>query len=371
MALKDVIGQERPVHILKGCIAKERIPHALLFTGDEGIGKRLTAIHFAKALNCKRVMGHESGDEVQDLFQDFLPKPPGPGPDAPIDSCDTCPSCTKIDKLFNPDALISPDEDEKALKEKIYWGHPDVALVLPYKEMIRIDVIRKLEESLSYKPFEGSYKIAIVDDAERMNSEAANAFLDTLEAPPEHSIIILISARPDLLLPTIRSRCQRISFSPLPVETMGGLLKEKFGDMDDEQARLLSVLSGGRLGYALGDNLINQREQCFSIFRQMLESLEEEPWEDKETMEAWFEWAQLLLRDIAVYSATGQEDFLMNTDRADYIKDLSREAGLGDILKLARELYNIKRRLAFNLNKQLTYNLVSLLLRDNLGQSGR
>ncbi len=103
----------------------------------------------------------------------------------------------------------------------------------------------------------------------------------------------------------------------------------------------------------------------------MLENFEDEPWEDKETMEDWFEWSQLLLRDMAVYSATGQEDFLMNTDHAEYIKTVSRGAGLKDILKLARELYNIKRRLAFNLNKQLTYNFVSLLLRNKLGQSGR
>ncbi|HBH60326.1 MAG TPA: DNA polymerase III subunit delta' [Nitrospiraceae bacterium] len=351
MALKDIIGQDRPVNILRGCIAKERIPHALLFTGDKGIGKRLTAVNFAKALNCQRVPGEEFPITGSFLFEVPAPEHPGPELETQSEACDTCPSCKKIER----------------------GNHPDVFLIGPEGDggQITVQAIRQLEESLSYKPFEGRWKIAIVDEADRLNQSAANAFLQTLEEPSAQSMLILISSRPDLLLPTIRSRCQRISFSPLPVDTMSRLLKERFGDMDDERARLLSVLSGGRLGYALGDNLIDQRERCFSMFGQLLESLEEEPWEDKEAMEEWFEWSQLLLRDMAVYSATGREDFLMNTDRAEYIKAISRGAGLKDILKLARELYNIKRRLAFNLNKQLTYNFVSLLLRNNLGQSGR
>jgi len=265
MALKDIIGQDRPVNILKGCIAKERIPHALLFAGDEGIGKRLTAINFAKALNCLGVTG-----EVLQEPDNFLFDVPGTEHDGAeqkteTDACDKCPSCKKIAS----------------------GNHPDIFIIGPEGDggQITVQAIRQLEESLSYKPFEGRWKIAIIDDADRLNQSAANAFLQTLEEPSAQSILILISSRPDLLLPTIRSRCQMISFSPLPVDTMGRLLKEKFGDMDDERARLLSVLSGGRLGYALGDNLINQRERCFSIFRQLLESLEEEPWEDKETME--------------------------------------------------------------------------------------
>jgi len=351
MALKDIIGQDRSVHILRGCIEKERIPHALLFAGDEGIGKRLTAVNFAKALNCLGASGEGMEATGGLLFEVPEHEHPDSATGDQTDACDRCPSCKKIDT----------------------GNHPDVFIIGPEGDggQITVQAIRQLEESLSYKPFEGRWKIAIVDEADRLNQSAANAFLQTLEEPSAQSILILVSSRPDLLLPTIRSRCQRISFSPLPVDVMARLLKEKFGDMDDEQARLLSVLSGGRLGYALGGNLIDQREQCFRMFRQMIESIEEEPWEDKEAMEDWFEWSQLLLRDMAVYTATGQDAFLMNTDRADYIKAVSSGAGLKEILKLARELYNIKRRLAFNLNKQLTYNFVSLLLRNNLGQSGR
>ncbi|MEW6600222.1 MAG: DNA polymerase III subunit delta' [Nitrospirota bacterium] len=350
MAFKDIIGQDRPLNILKGCIIKERIPHALLFAGDEGIGKRLTAVNFAKALNCRGMEGDETEAAGGLLFEVPEPEQGGPGPETLPEACDNCPSCKKIES----------------------GNHPDVFIIGPEGEggQITVQSIRQLEESLSYKPYEGRWKIAIVDEADKLNQSAANAFLQTLEEPSAQSILILISSRPDMLLPTIRSRCQRISFSPLPLDTMALLLKEKFNDMDDKQARLLSMLSGGRLGYALTGDLIAQRDTCFSAFKEMLENFEEEPWEDKEAMEDWFEWSQLLLRDMAVYSATGQEAYLMNPDHAEYIKAVSREAGLADILKLARELYNIKRRLAFNLNKQLTYNFVSLLLRNDLRQSG-
>ncbi len=347
MALKDIIGQDKPIHILRGCISKERIPHALLFTGDEGIGKRLTAINFAKALNCQRGTSGELQVTSNSLFQET--ELLTPDPELLIDACDKCPSCKKIDNENHPDVFIIGPEGDGG--------------------QITVSAIRQLEESLSYKPFEGKWKIAIIDNADRLNQSAANAFLRTLEEPPEQSIIILVSSRPDMLLPTIRSRCQRINFSPLPIDTMSSLLQEKFGHTDKRQSRFLSMLSGGRLGYAMDNSLIQQRDRAFNIFEQMLGSLEEEIWEDKESMEEWFDWGQLLLRDLAVYKATGQTDLLINQDKADEIKTISQRAGLKDMLKLARELYNIKRHLAFNLNKQLTYNFVSLLLRVNLAQN--
>jgi hypothetical protein len=93
---------------------------------------------------------------------------------------------------------------------------------------------------------------------------------------------------------------------------MSRLLQEKFGHTDETQAGLLSILSGGRLGYAMDEGLIEQRDWSFSIFTQMLGSGEEEIWEDKESMENWFDWSQLLLRDIAAYKATGRTDLLIN-----------------------------------------------------------
>lgn len=342
MALKDVIGQEKAINILKGCINKKRIPHAIFFAGDEGIGKKLAAVNFAKALNCTGRSG------AGDLFATGGEEETAAQETAFRDACDKCPSCVKIDKGSHPDVFtLSPEGDGG---------------------QITVAAVRQVEESLSYKPYEGEWKVAIIDDADRLNRSAANAFLQTLEEPSQKSILILISSRPDMILGTIRSRCQRVNFTPLPTDTMSGLLREKYAEFDNEEASLLSTLSGGRLGYALNENLVAQRDWSFDIFMQMLGSPEDNIWEDRNAMEEWFEWGELLLRDIAAFKATGRADLLINRDRKDEIENISRGSDLKGILKLSREFYTIKERLRFNLNKQLTFNYTSLLVKEILGK---
>lgn len=342
MALKDVIGQEKAINILKGCINKNRVPHAIFFAGDEGIGKKLAAVNFAKALNCTGT----SGDK--DLFAFGGEKETAAEETAFRDACDKCPSCVKIDK----------------------GSHPDVFTLIPEGDggQITVAAVRQVEEALSYKPFEGEWKIAIIDNADRLNRSAANAFLKCLEEPTQKSILILISSRPDTMLATIRSRCQRVNFTPLPIDTMSSLIREKYAEFDDEEALLLSTLSGGRLGYALNENLVAQRDWSFDIFMQMLGSPEDNIWEDRNAMEDWFEWGQLLLRDIAAFKATGRADLLINRDKKEAIEKIASVSHLKDILKLSREFYTIKERLHFNLNKQLTFNYTSLLLKEMLGK---
>ncbi|NOZ67888.1 MAG: DNA polymerase III subunit delta' [Deferribacteres bacterium] len=258
MAFREIIGQEKAISILKGCIMKNRIPHAMLFAGDEGIGKRLTALNFAKALNCRGTGGG-------DLFSAGT-KEGGAAADAgDIDACDRCPSCTKTDRASHPDVFIIRPEGDGG--------------------QITVSAIRQLEESLSYKPFEGRWKVAIIDNADRLNQSASNAFLQTLEEPAPRSILILITSRPDVMLATIRSRCQRINFTPLPVDLMQELLKERLEKSDSDKSTLLSVLSGGRLGHALDENLIAQRDRSFEIFRRMLGRVEEDAWDDRDEIE--------------------------------------------------------------------------------------
>ncbi len=340
MAFREIIGQEKAISMLKGCIMKNRIPHAMLFAGDEGIGKRLTALNFAKALNCRGTGG-------EDLFS-AGGKGGAAADGGDIDACDRCPSCTKTDRASHPDVFIIRPEGDGG--------------------QITVSAIRQLEESLSYKPFEGRWKVAIIDDADRLNQSASNAFLQTLEEPAPRSIMILITSRPDVMLATIRSRCQRINFTPLPADLMQGLIRERLENLDADKSTLLSVLSGGRFGYALDENLIAQRDRSFEIFRRMLGRLEEEAWNDRDEMEKWFDWGEMWLRDIAVFKATGRPDFLINRDREHEIREICRGAALKDILKLARELYNIKRKLDFNLNRQLTFNYTSMLLKKTLGR---
>ena len=324
MALKDIIGHEVIIDVLRGYVRKERLPHALLFAGDEGIGKRLTAINLAKTLNCNALNG------LHDMHHD-------------IDCCDECTSCRKIDKLMHPDLFLIRPEGPGG--------------------QIQVSAVRELQESLSYKPYEGRWKVAIIDDADALNLSAANAFLSTLEEPPAQAIIILITARPDMLLETIRSRCQRLNFSPLPLGSMGQLLKDKYKGLDNRQLMLLSELSGGRLGHAMSEDLIKQRDRSFDIFLEMCGNPSKDLWRDKKEMEEWFDWCELWLRDIAVFKATGDPELLINRDREVKIKDLSDEMELEGILKLSREIYNIKRLLNFNLNRPITLYYINLLFR--------
>ena len=369
MALKDIIGQERALGILRGCIAKNRLAHAYLFAGDAGIGKRLTAVNFAKALNCRR-QNTEHGMQNTDTPPP-RPLPQGEGESiiipspltgegkgggenlgsglwalgSEIDCCDECPSCIKTDKAIHPDVFfIAPEGDGG---------------------QITIKIIRQLEEQLSYKSFEGRWKVAVIDMAENLNQSAANAFLKTLEEPPAHSLLILISSRPELIPDTIRSRCQTVRFSPLPLEKMTELLNH---ETQNANHKLISLLSAGRLGDALSEDMIGRRDDSLDKLKSLLGNIEGVSWADRDSMEEWFEWAQLWLRDIAVFKATDHAGLLINYDKEAEIKNISQHADLREILALSDKLNDIKDRLRFNLNKELTFYYTSILLKEALGR---
>lgn len=334
MALKDIIGQEKALNILKGSLAKNRIAHAYLFAGEDGIGKRLTAINFAKVLNCKS------------------PHPPfskgGQGgiiSSEEIDCCDKCSSCIKINKAIHPDVFFIKPEGKGG--------------------QIAIEMIRELQESLSYKAFEGGWKIVIIDSAESLNQSAANAFLKTLEEPHSRTAIVLVSSMPGIILDTILSRCQRINFSPLPLKKMTELLSQK-SEIPNPKSEIISMLSSGSVGQALSEDLVEKRNHSLKDFKSLLTNIEDTIWEDRDSMKEWFEWAELWLRDIAVFKTTGRADFLVNRDKEIEIKGISEASNLRDILVLADRINEIKGLLRFNLNKELTLYYTSLLLRRHL-----
>src|SRR5512147_1312083 len=203
MNFSDIVGHERPVTILKRALANGTLAHAYLFSGAEGIGKKMTALALAAAVNC-----------------------PQGGPDG---GCGACPSCRRV----------------------FSGGHPDVHLLVPDGDEIKIDQVRHIQEDLSLRPFEGVGKTLIVDFAERMNAASSNAFLKTLEEPPGEALIILVTAMPQGLLPTIRSRCQEMRFQPLPRPALARALARKRG-IPEEDAWFLAALAQGSMGRGLG-----------------------------------------------------------------------------------------------------------------------
>jgi DNA polymerase-3 subunit delta' len=194
------------VRLLRNMLDRGRVPNGLLFWGPGGVGKRMAAVEFAKAINCRDAKA------------------------ASIDACDACLSCRKIQNA----------------------NHPDVAFIAPMKKarIIDKDAIEAMNEMAALRPFESQWRVFIVQEAERMGIPAQNKFLKTLEEPPGKSLFILISEKPDQLLPTIRSRCQRVRFGSLRPQTVKDLLLQ-VRDLPEDLADSIAAVSQGQMSRAL------------------------------------------------------------------------------------------------------------------------
>lgn len=202
MTFESIIGQDRPIRFLTQMLRKGTIPHALLFTGIDGIGKRKTALSLGMALNC-------------------------PNP-VDVSACGKCPSCHKI----------------------LSGTHPDTMTIEPDGAFIKIDQVRTISRELRFAPLEGRRRVVIIHDAQTMNLEASNAILKILEEPPGHTILILTASQTSDLLPTIVSRCQQVAFGPIPYEKVADALMDQRG-MKRETATTLAMATKGSLGKAL------------------------------------------------------------------------------------------------------------------------
>lgn len=205
MPFSDILSHAREVSILKRAVKGGRVAHAYLFAGLDGIGKRRAAKELGRALNCEDVL--EDGD-----------------------SCGVCPSCKGFD----------------------YAGNLNYVEIIPEKGYLKIERIRELQRAARYKT-DKETRLFVVEGADTMQKPAANAFLKTLEEPTPGTVIVLLSSRPSMLLPTIISRCQRINFSPLPTETIVALLLalDEEGTLTKEDAKSLASFSIGSVSRAL------------------------------------------------------------------------------------------------------------------------
>jgi DNA polymerase-3 subunit delta' len=316
MALKDIIGQERALRILRGTLKRTRVPSAMLFSGDTGIGKRYAALSYAKAVNCLQPSG--------------------------VDCCDVCSSCRKIDAGI----------------------HPDVTVLIPEGEGIKIEAVRKLEELLFLSPYEGKKKVVIMDDADAMNINAANAFLKTLEEPPQDSLILLLSSNPDGLPDTIRSRCTQVRFYPLSLEgcrkIIGGRVAEK--DLDT-----VLGLAMGRPGLALSRDLMAEKEWFSGLLEAMVRGEARDVWEDKNATRAWIDTALVFMRDLAVHAVTGSDYGLLYGGAKQWTaagRKKNEDALLRAVFDAYQCLLTIRGLLDFNLNKSISWNYVSAVMRQ-------
>src|SRR5205085_7293849 len=212
MPFSSLVGNERIKRLLKRAVAEDRIRQGLIFAGPRGVGKHQFALALAQALNCRRPQGG--------------------------DACGVCDQCVKI-----------------AARE-----HIDVETIAPDGQFIKISQMREMAEKANYRPYDGRRRVYILDEAERMNLNAANSILKVLEEPPASTLLVLVTAKPYALLQTIRSRCQMLSFAPLTPVELEAFLNENY-KRPAEENRLLARLARGSIGRALEIDLVIYREQ--------------------------------------------------------------------------------------------------------------
>ena len=216
MPFRDVAGHRSLLGLLARTVSRDTLPPTLLFAGPEGVGKRRVAVALAQAINCEAPVRTPPSRKLTD---DGLE----------LDACGSCPSCQRIERGVHGDVLLIQPGETGAIK---------------------IEQAREIVDRASYRPFEGRMRIVIIDEADTLVRQAQNALLKTLEEPPPGSVFILVSSRPDVLLPTVRSRCPQLRFGRLRATEVAELLVQDHGYAETD-ARAAAANADGSPGRAL------------------------------------------------------------------------------------------------------------------------
>lgn len=320
MTFDQVIGHNRQKDILHRALANGRLAHAYLFCGPEGIGKRLMAMALARAIVCLEQRG-----------------------------CGHCQACRKID----------------------HQNHPDLHLLEPDGSSIKIEQIRSFQRELNLKPLEASRKICIIEQADLMTIGAANALLKTLEEPRGDTLLILLTAQPNRLLETIRSRCQPLPFTRHPNSRIQAELEKQLGIAATE-AHVLAALSEGSFKKAFGKD----RELYLEQRRELLKTLTglspgsilpildfaEQLAADKTVLTDILEIFQAFYRDVLMVLQGRSDEELVNLDLKDKVHRVSGRESLSSVLAKLDALINVRRQLDRNVNRQLAMEVLLLKL---------
>jgi DNA polymerase-3 subunit delta' len=330
-----LIGNDDVKEALAHLLSSQRVPGSLLFTGEAGIGKKLFALELAKALNCRQRVG--------------------------VEACDECSSCRRISRSTFPP--FGKDDDDK---ERLIWSeHADVAMARPYKNIIRVKVMRELEREANFRPFEGVARIFIVEDADAMNDQAANALLKILEEPPPTSHLILTTTNPMALLATIRSRCQAIRFGLIPAADVEQfLLEEKH--MPPADAALLARTSRGSIGRALSADVESYRQQRAEMLEvlqalvltgdrvQLMRSAEElAAARDRDAYEHRLDVLEVLIRDAWALRLGRPEESIVNGDLLGQLQKIAGELETGRAASWLSRIEELRGELEVNLNRKI------------------
>ncbi|MDX2282594.1 MAG: DNA polymerase III subunit delta' [Bacteroidia bacterium] len=364
MPFQDLVGQPAAIRTLQETVAHNRLPHALLLTGPAGIGKLALAQALAQYVNCSA---------------------PRDG-----DSCGTCSNCVKIQKAIHPDVryilpIVSRTEGGKRyLTDDYFDSFRQRFTADPYltfgqwqqiqggegkQLMISVHEIRELKRSIYLKAFEAPYKVVIIWNVEKINTEGANAFLKLLEEPPDQTLFIMTCSDASLLLPTINSRCQRLAMRRIPRGDIQAYLAGKRG-VAPEQAEELAAVSAGSLGYAL--EYLDERADAMSAlyvdwlrtsytgsYDKMSDLTDRIYQESREFQKLFLLTGMRKMRDSLLMQLAPPLALVTQAER-EFQEKFSKVVTPGKVEAVVQEMEDCLRYISGNANPQLVFTAMSL-----------
>jgi DNA polymerase-3 subunit delta' len=324
----EILGHDQIKEHFRRAIETEKVSHAYILSGESGMGKKTLAKVFSLTLLC------ESGKS---------------------DPCMNCHSCRQV--LSN--------------------NHPDLIYVTHEKpSSIGVDDIRKqINDTIWIRPYIGRYKIYIVDEAEKMTVQAQNALLKTIEEPPFYGMILLLTTSQEIFLPTILSRCVQMKLKPLQDSSVKNYLMEKL-DTEEEKADIYTAFARGNLGKGIS---IASSEDFQAMYQEMLHLMKNihlmdisemldfirKMKEDKLDDEECLEFIEMWYRDVLLFKATGDRELLIFKNEYPSIEKISSESNYDSLERILRGIEKARTRMNFNVNMELTMELLLLIIKNN------
>ena len=337
MSFKDIVGQEDAKSLLSKAIINNKISHAYIISGEEDSGKKMLAEAFATMLLCE--------NRVEE------------------DSCGECHSCKQSKSHNNPDIIYVEREIDEKTHEK--------------KRELGVNVIREqINNNIVLKPYGEKYKIYIVDEAHKMNQQAQNALLKTIEEPPEYAIIILLTDNHNSFLQTILSRCVLIETKPVARDQIVKYLMNKCAVVD-YQAQVVASFAQGNLGKAIkltSDEDFNQlKGQMLSVVKRMgrvnefdISETVKNLKEYKSSMDKYLDLLTLWYKDVLLYKATLKETGILFAEDSFEVKSQAADISYAGLNNIMASIEDARAKFRANVNLELMIEQLLHAIKENI-----
>ena len=366
MYFKDIIGQDNVINLLRTAVVEGRVPHAQLICGGEGVGKLSVAIAYARYLCCT----HRNGE----------------------DACGECPSCKKFDKLVHPDLhfafpIYKKDSSKTPRSDDFIDKWRQAVAENPYMNLnqwmdhigtenqqglIYASQSEEIIRKLTLKSSEGGYKVMIIWMAEKMNGECSNKLLKMIEEPPTQTLFLLVSENPDLLLPTIQSRVQRLTLRPIEEKTIARALSEKYGLVESDAQQIAHASAGNWLQAMEAIHLGNRYKEYIELFMTLMRKSYARDlkgmrqWADtaaslgREPQKNFLIYCQRMIRESFICNFHRPEINYMNADETNFTSRFAPFVNEKNIFGIMDELSEAQRHIEQNVNAKMVFFDLSL-----------